>query len=197
MGTIVGGLISAHSGAEQAQKNFTQSQQRDAYAAFYSSVNDFVETVWAEARKYEPFDSRAAVERLSASLKENLGTAENNVSIAESKVTFFGSEQTQKAAEVVVKQVEAIERKLMGFEYAHPQYPDLNDADAAEFRNIVIDINGLLYNNLRLAQADFRNAGRTDLGLPTISRDTFNPLYGIPPAQPATAIPAPPSRPPR
>jgi hypothetical protein len=75
MGTIVGGLISAHTGAEQAQKNFTQSQQREAYAAFYSSVNDFVETVWAEARKWEPSVDRSAVERLSAPLKENLGTA--------------------------------------------------------------------------------------------------------------------------
>jgi hypothetical protein len=132
-------------------------------------------------------------------MKENLGTATNNVLTAESKVTFFGSEQTQKTAEEVVKQVVTIQFKLAGFEYDHPQYPNLNEADAAEFRKVVHEIVDLLYNNLRLAQADFRNAGRTDLGLPTISRDTFNPLYGFPAAQraaAATAIPLP-SQPPR
>src|SRR5690348_14692626 len=46
---------------EQAQKNFTQAQQREAYATFYSSVNDFVQTIWAEARKWEPSVDNLAV----------------------------------------------------------------------------------------------------------------------------------------
>lgn len=46
---------------QEAQASFTQTQQRDAYAAFYSAVNEYVEAVWAEERQFEPFDNRVAV----------------------------------------------------------------------------------------------------------------------------------------
>jgi hypothetical protein len=178
----------------RAQASFTQAQQRDAYAAFYSAVNEFAEAVWAEGRLWEPSDNRGAVVRLAPPMKENLGTATNNVLTAESKVTFSGTEQIQKTADEVVQQVLNIQQKLAGFEYNHPQYPDLNDADAAEFRKIIHEIAGLLANDLQSAQAKFRDAARKDLNIPQLAGDIFNPLYGNPTGQvtaPAAAIPIP------
>jgi hypothetical protein len=183
---------------QQAQASFTQAQQRDAYAAFYSAVNEFVEAVWAEERQWEPFDNRTAVNRLAAPMKENLGASTNNVLTAESKVTFCGSEQTQKTADEVVQQVLSIQMRLMGFEYAHPQYPNLSDAEAAEFRNVAREIHDLMYKDLQGAQAKFRDAARKDLGYAPLAGDTHNPLYGNPPGTPvpasATVIPSQPPR---
>jgi hypothetical protein len=176
---------------EQAQKAFAQSQERDAYIAFYNAVDEFVEAVWAEERRWEPGDTGATVKRLAAPMRENLGTSMNNVLTAESKVTFYGSQETQKAANDVVEQVGDIQGTLQHFEIENPQYPDLTDDQAAEFRKLTFEIRTVIADKLQSAHLAFRRAARADLGLPRADGDIYNPLYSPGPRTPM-ASPAPP-----
>lgn len=191
IGTVTDGVMKRQTEAEQAQKALTQSQERDAYIGFYESVDEFVEAVWAEARRWEPGDTGATITRLAAPMKENLGTSMNNVLTAESKVTFYGSEATQQAANDVVEQVAAIQGSLSSFEIKNPQYPNLSDVQAAEFRKTIGQIGEIIRGKLQGAHLAFRRAARADLGLPRADDDIYNPLYDPGPRTPAAA-PAPP-----
>lgn len=147
--------------AASAQRAFEQQQERDAYIAFYNAADQFVEDVWAEVRLWKPPGTDDAVGRLAPAMKENLGTGVNNVLSAESRVTFYGSERTQKAANEIAKQVIDIDTKVTGFESLNPKYPDLTDAQGAEFRAVVRQIVEVTYHQLQDAEKNFRDAART------------------------------------
>jgi hypothetical protein len=195
IGVLVGGWITWHTGTEQAQKNFTQSQRKEAYAAFDGAIDGFREAVWAEQRLYRP--PGIPDNPLAPPVKENLGEGVNNLLFAESKITFYGSDEVHKMADEVVKQMWVIRDSLAGFIYNHPNYPHLNETESCDFFVNVDETHDLIYKNLRDAQANFRNAARKDLGLQPLPRDSYDPLYPPPPhavaapAPPPSAVPAP------
>jgi hypothetical protein len=194
IGIYIGHLMSQHSAAEQAQRTFAQTQERDAYIGFYNSVDQFVEDIWAEIRLWEPNEGAATFRRLAEPMKENLGTGMNNVLNAESKVTFYGSQETQKAANDVVEQVGDIQSLLAHYEVANPQYPHLSDVQASEFGKTVLQIREIIRAKLQSAHLAFRRAARVDLGLPHADDDIYNPLYDPSPRGAQPAVPAPPAR---
>jgi hypothetical protein len=172
----------------RVQASFTQSQQKEAYAAFYGAIDQFRDAVWAELGQYRPPD--APNNPLAPPAKESFGASINNLLLAESRITFYGSVETHKTADEVVRQMWKITTRLGSFLYSHPNYPNLSDAQYCDFSNVVWDTRGMILGNLRDAQANFRNAARTDLGQKSLPPDpnySDDPFNGPPPAPPVAA----------
>ena len=184
---FVGGSITWYAGAQQAQKNFTQSQQKEAYSAFDSAIDEFRETVWAEVRLGGPYPDDPPF----PPTKENLGASVNKLLFAESKITFYGSEEAHKAAGEVMTQIWAVRAPLLAFISQHQNYPQLNADQFGEFEKAINEISSLIGHNLKDAQTNFRDTARKDLGLPLLPRDSIDTIYA-PPAT-ARAIPGTPT----
>ena len=177
---------------KRAQDTFTQSQRKDAYAAFDIGIDHFRETLWAEMRLALP----DAHNPLFPPLQESVGESVNNLVFAESKITFYGSEEAHKKASEVVRQVWIIRAPLLAFLAEHSNYPNLSQPESEEFRTKVIpQVANSIYWNLRVAQRDFRDAARRDLHLPILPPDSIDPLYipALPSGPAAAAVPATPA----
>jgi len=189
IGTLVGGWVTWYAGADQAQKNFTQSQQKESYAAFDSAIDGFREGVWAAVRLYG--SPGIPDSPLAPPVKENIGEGATNLLFAESKITFYGTDEAHKMADEVVRQMWLILGLVRGFIGDHPNYPHLSDAESCDFSAFVGETHTLIYQDLRDAQANFRDVARKDLGLQPLPRDSYDPLSGPPLHATAAAVPPP------